>query len=99
MGRLRPRSRRRLLGDIGHDLKSLLTPVCAGVELLQWNVNELFGGMGRALSLLIITMRSAICCRLRVVPAAALCVEMRAEVLFCNESTGLAKDGAQGTGI
>jgi signal transduction histidine kinase len=37
-----------LLGDIGHDLKNLLTPVCAGVELLQGEVNELFGGMSTA---------------------------------------------------
>ena len=34
-----------LLGDIGHDLKNLLTPVCAGMELLRGEVNELFGGM------------------------------------------------------
>ena len=34
-----------LLGDIGHDMKNLLTPVLAGVELLQGEVNELFGGM------------------------------------------------------
>ena len=34
-----------LLGDIGHDMKNLLTPVCAGVELLREEINELFGGM------------------------------------------------------
>jgi signal transduction histidine kinase len=34
-----------LLGDIGHDLKNLLTPVCAGMELLRGEINELFGGM------------------------------------------------------
>lgn len=34
-----------LLGDIGHDMKNLLTPVHAGVELLREEVNELFGGM------------------------------------------------------
>ncbi len=34
-----------LLGDIGHDLKNLLTPVCAGMELLRGEVTELFGGM------------------------------------------------------
>ncbi|MCI0427383.1 MAG: GAF domain-containing sensor histidine kinase [Nitrospiraceae bacterium] len=34
-----------LLGDIGHDLKNLLTPVCAGMELLRAEVTELFGGM------------------------------------------------------
>ncbi|HSQ51508.1 MAG TPA: HAMP domain-containing sensor histidine kinase [Nitrospiraceae bacterium] len=34
-----------LLGDIGHDLKNLLTPVCAGMELLRGEVNELFDGM------------------------------------------------------
>ena len=37
-----------LLGDIGHDLKNLLTPVCAGMELLRGEVNELFGGMSAA---------------------------------------------------
>jgi len=37
-----------LLGDIGHDMKNLLTPVLAGVELLQGEVNELFGGMSTA---------------------------------------------------
>lgn len=37
-----------LLGDIGHDMKNLLTPVCAGVELLREEVNELFGGMSHA---------------------------------------------------
>jgi signal transduction histidine kinase len=34
-----------LLGDVGHDLKNLLTPVCAGMELLRGEVNELFGEM------------------------------------------------------
>ena len=34
-----------LLGDIGHDLKNLLTPVCSGLELLKGEINELFGGM------------------------------------------------------
>ena len=37
-----------LLGDIGHDMKNLLTPVQAGVELLREEVNELFGGMSPA---------------------------------------------------
>ena len=37
-----------LLGDISHDLKNLLTPVCAGMELLRGEVNELFGGMSPA---------------------------------------------------
>lgn len=37
-----------LLGDIGHDLKNLLTPVCAGMELLRGEVNELFGEMSGA---------------------------------------------------
>lgn len=37
-----------LLGDIGHDLKNLLTPVCAGMELLRDEVNELFGEMSNA---------------------------------------------------
>ena len=37
-----------LLGDIGHDMKNLLTPVCAGMELLRGEVNELFGGMSTA---------------------------------------------------
>lgn len=34
-----------LLGDIGHDLKNLLTPVCSGLELLKGEIDELFGGM------------------------------------------------------
>ena len=34
-----------LLGDIGHDLKNLLTPVCSGLELLRGEIAELFGGM------------------------------------------------------
>ena len=34
-----------LLGDISHDLKNLLTPVCAGMELLRAEVTELFGEM------------------------------------------------------
>lgn len=37
-----------LLGDIGHDMKNLLTPVYAGMELLRGEVNELFGGMNPA---------------------------------------------------
>ncbi|MDN5940825.1 MAG: GAF domain-containing sensor histidine kinase [Nitrospira sp.] len=37
-----------LLGDIGHDLKNLLTPVCTGMELLRSEVTELFGGMSSA---------------------------------------------------
>jgi signal transduction histidine kinase len=37
-----------LLGDIGHDIKNLLTPVLAGVELLRAEVTELFGGMSTA---------------------------------------------------
>ena len=34
-----------LLGDIGHDLKNLLTPVQTGVELLRDVVKDLFGAM------------------------------------------------------
>ncbi len=37
-----------LLGDIGHDMKNLLTPVYTGVELLRAEINELFGGMSTA---------------------------------------------------
>ena len=37
-----------LLGDISHDLKNLLTPVCTGMELLRDEVNELFGKMSAA---------------------------------------------------
>jgi signal transduction histidine kinase len=37
-----------LLGDIGHDMKNLLTPVHTGVELLREELNELFGGMSPA---------------------------------------------------
>ena len=37
-----------LLGDIGHDLKNLLTPVQTGVELLRDVVGELFGAMNSA---------------------------------------------------
>ncbi|MEY4705011.1 MAG: hypothetical protein RL042_1213 [Nitrospirota bacterium] len=37
-----------LLGDIGHDLKNLLTPVCAGIELLRGEITELFGAMSSA---------------------------------------------------
>ena len=37
-----------LLGDIGHDLKNLLTPVQTGVELLRDVVKELFGTMNSA---------------------------------------------------
>jgi signal transduction histidine kinase len=35
-----------LLGDIGHDMKNLLTPVQAGIDLLQDVTKELFGAMG-----------------------------------------------------
>ena len=34
-----------LLGDIGHDLKNLLTPVQAGVDLLRDIMNETFGDL------------------------------------------------------
>jgi signal transduction histidine kinase len=37
-----------LLGDIGHDMKNLLTPVCTGMDLLRGEVTELFGGMSKA---------------------------------------------------
>ena len=37
-----------LLGDIGHDLKNLLTPVLTGVELLRDVVKDLFGAMNSA---------------------------------------------------
>ena len=37
-----------LLGDISHDMKNLLTPVCTGMELLRGEVTELFGGMSTA---------------------------------------------------
>lgn len=37
-----------LLGDIGHDLKNLLTPVHAGVELLRDVAKDLFGAMSSA---------------------------------------------------
>ena len=37
-----------LLGDIGHDLKNLLTPVRTGVELLRDVVKDLFGAMNSA---------------------------------------------------
>ncbi|HXT65499.1 MAG TPA: GAF domain-containing sensor histidine kinase [Nitrospiraceae bacterium] len=37
-----------LLGDIGHDLKNLLTPVQTGVELLRDVVKDLFGAMNSA---------------------------------------------------
>ena len=37
-----------LLGDIGHDMKNLLTPVCTGMELLRGEVTELFDGMSTA---------------------------------------------------
>jgi signal transduction histidine kinase len=37
-----------LLGDIGHDMKNLLTPVYTGMELLRGEVTELFGGMSSA---------------------------------------------------
>jgi len=35
----------RLLGDIGHDIKNLLTPVIAGAEFLQTELNKLFGSL------------------------------------------------------
>ena len=34
-----------LLGDIGHDLKNLLTPVQAGVDLVRDVMNEVFGAL------------------------------------------------------
>ena len=37
-----------LLGDIGHDMKNLLTPVQTGVELLRDVANDLFGEMNSA---------------------------------------------------
>ena len=37
-----------LLGDIGHDLKNLLTPVHTGVELLRDVMKDLFGAMNSA---------------------------------------------------
>jgi signal transduction histidine kinase len=37
-----------LLGDISHDMKNLLTPVCTGMELLRGEVTELFDGMSTA---------------------------------------------------
>ena len=37
-----------LLGDISHDMKNLLTPVCTGLELLRGEVSELFDGMSTA---------------------------------------------------
>ena len=37
-----------LLGDIGHDLKNLLTPVQAGMELLRDVTKDLFGAMNSA---------------------------------------------------
>lgn len=37
-----------LLGDIGHDMKNLLTPVRTGVELLRDVVKDLFGTMNSA---------------------------------------------------
>jgi signal transduction histidine kinase len=37
-----------LLGDIGHDLKNLLTPVQTGVELLRDVMKDLFGAMNSA---------------------------------------------------
>jgi len=36
------------LGDIGHDLKNLLTPVWSGIELLRDEIKELFGATGSA---------------------------------------------------
>ena len=35
----------RLLGDIGHDIKNLLTPVITGGEFLQTELNKLFGSL------------------------------------------------------
>ena len=35
----------RLLGDIGHDIKNLLTPVITGAEFLQAELNKLFGSL------------------------------------------------------
>jgi signal transduction histidine kinase len=35
----------QLLGDIGHDIKNLLTPVITGAEFLQTELNKLFGGL------------------------------------------------------
>src|SRR2546428_7714469 len=35
----------RLLGDIGHDIKNLLTPVITGAEFLQVELNKLFGSL------------------------------------------------------
>lgn len=37
-----------LLGDIGHDLKNLLTPVQAGVDLLRDVTKDVFGAMNHA---------------------------------------------------
>jgi signal transduction histidine kinase len=37
-----------LLGDIGHDMKNMLTPVQTGVELLRDVANDLFGAMNSA---------------------------------------------------
>jgi len=34
-----------LLGNIGHDLKNLLTPVQAGIDVIHAEVNDLFNGM------------------------------------------------------
>jgi signal transduction histidine kinase len=36
-----------LLGDIGHDMKNMLTPVQTGVELLRDVANDLFGEMNK----------------------------------------------------
>ena len=38
----------RLLGDIGHDMKNLLTPVLSGVELLRDVTKDIFGTMSHA---------------------------------------------------
>lgn len=35
----------QLLGDIGHDIKNMLTPLIAGTEFLQTEINKLFGSM------------------------------------------------------
>jgi signal transduction histidine kinase len=37
-----------LLGDIGHDLKNLLTPVLSGTELLRDEIKDLFAAMSHA---------------------------------------------------
>jgi signal transduction histidine kinase len=49
-----------LLGDIGHDLKNLLTPVQAGVDLMHDVIKDLFGAMNDA-DLTRNTMNKKIC--------------------------------------